>query len=548
MLIEPAADARLRVALPFRFNGVVKTLPGRVFDPATKTWTIPATATAAYRACMMVKDLGLAVSEIHGDVRALAFESVHRRTLIERPAEEFPAVEMPGATPFRHQTKAIHLIGASDATYLAWDAGTGKTLAVIGAVCRYRFPRTLIVCTKNIVAQWQRQWARFAYGETALLPLSEGSVEARAKKLERMLESGRPFVAVINYEAAWRPQFAAVIESVEWDAVVLDEIHRIAAERGKASTFFQEFRGKAKRRIGLSGTPGLPLSIWAQLRFLDPGLFGTYSGAFKQKYCVMGGFKSKAVMAYRNLEEFGAQFRALAYPLKKRDAIDLPPVMYVERPITLPPDAMAVYRNIEDDFTTMIEAGTISVPNALVELLRLQQVTSGHVTTDAGEFVRLHHAKTEDLLEVMDMLGPGEPLVVFCRFTPDLAAVHEAAKQAGRKCAEVSGRVNQWEAFQFSEEFDTIAVQMQAGSEGIDLFRAAYAYDYSLGFSHSQFVQSRARLDRNGQTRPVTFFQPVATGTVDEKVYAKIGKVEKIVESIIEDRRNAARPRAHANA
>jgi SNF2 family DNA or RNA helicase len=56
---------------------------------------------------------------------------------------------------------------------------------------------------------------------------------------------------------------------------------------------------------------------------------------------------------------------------------------------------------------------------------------------------------------------------------------------------------------------------MQAGSEGISLVRARYAVYYSTGFSLGLYLQSRARLHRPGQTRPVVYYHLVVRDTVD---------------------------------
>lgn len=548
MIVRLHADC-ISLELPYRLLAEIKQIPGRWFDPPTKTWRLPNTGAAAYRACVLIKESGLDVAQIDPEVKRMAMAFLKRRELVARPEDAFPAITE-NAVHRRHQSKAAHIMGDADAIYLPWLPGYGKTLPVITAVCRYGLSRTLVVCTKKIVAQWERQFARFGFGGVYVLKLDEGSVAKRAAMLERAITSGRPFVAAVNYQAVWRLQIAEILMSHEWDLVVLDEAHRIMGEKSEVSKFFAGFRPKARRRFALSGTPGTPLEIWAQLRFIDPGIFGTYVGAFKQRFCVMGGFKGKNVLAFRNLDEFSKEISCLFCDTSK-DAIDLPSEFDEEIPIELPEEATRIYKDIEDDFSVAVESGTITIQNALVELLRLQQVTSGNVKTDEGEYVHLHDEKMEALVEFLENLPPDEPVVVACLFTKDIEAVHAAARRCGRACAEVSGAVDQWEDFQFGVTgtdgnttfpYSVVAVQMQAGSEGIDLFRSCYMFFYSLGFSHKLYTQMRRRILRNGQTRPCFFYHAVAKGTVDEKVYAKIGKIERVAESIMDGIKRNRRP------
>ena len=53
--------------------------------------------------------------------------------------------------------------------------------------------------------------------------------------------------------------------------------------------------------MALTGTPAhtSPLDVYAQYRFLDPGIFGANFSAFRDRYAVMGGYGGYQVVAYR---------------------------------------------------------------------------------------------------------------------------------------------------------------------------------------------------------------------------------------------------------
>lgn len=121
----------------------------------------------------------------------------------------------------------------------------------------------------------------------------------------------------------------------------------------------------------------------------------------------------------------------------------------------------------------------------------------------------------------------------------DLDVVHAVCQRLGRTSGELSGERDQWEAFQFGEAFDVLAVQIQAGGVGVNLTRAAYAIYYSVGFSLGDYLQSLARIHRPGQTRPVTYYHLVASGTIDERVYAALQARQDLVEAVLAGRKVA---------
>jgi SNF2 family DNA or RNA helicase len=131
--------------------------------------------------------------------------------------------------------------------------------------------------------------------------------------------------------------------------------------------------------------------------------------------------------------------------------------------------------------------------------------------------------------------------VVFCRFRHDLGAVERVAGFLGRLYSEVSGSrddLNEWK----EGRSVILGVQIQAGGEGIDLTRAALAVYYSVGHSLSDYLQSRARLVRPGQTRPVRFYHLSARGTVDQRVYRALRDREDVIQSLLNIKQGAMTP------
>jgi SNF2 family DNA or RNA helicase len=122
-------------------------------------------------------------------------------------------------------------------------------------------------------------------------------------------------------------------------------------------------------------------------------------------------------------------------------------------------------------------------------------------------------------------------VVVFCVFKHDLDVIRDVTLKAKRKYFELSGRANTKEEWDKTEGA-VIGVQIQAGSEGVDLTKAHHAIYYSIPHSLAQYRQSMARLYRPGQEHQVSFYHLVAEDTVEENMYSSLERKEDIIESI----------------
>jgi SNF2 family DNA or RNA helicase len=74
---------------------------------------------------------------------------------------------------------------------------------------------------------------------------------------------------------------------------------------------------------------------------------------------------------------------------------------------------------------------------------------------------------------------------------------------------------------------------MQAGGVGVDLTRARVCAYYSLGFSLGEYLQSRKRTHRPGQTRSVLYVHLVAEGTIDEQVYRALEARQDVIAAVL---------------
>jgi len=198
--------------------------------------------------------------------------------------------------------------------------------------------------------------------------------------------------------------------------------------------------------------------------------------------------------------------------------------------------AVKAYKSMERDLISDIDGGIVTASNALVRLLRLQQITGGSVTDVDGAQVLVSFAKQHALRELIADIGLDQQIVVFGVFTSDLWNVQQVADDLKRPYREISG--NRKDALtdhgtMVDDPGQVVGVQIRSGGVGIDLTRASYGIYYSTGFSYRDFAQSLARLDRPGQERHVTFYRLQAEGTVDEQVYKALDAKADVIAEIV---------------
>ena len=457
--------------------------------------------------------------------------------------------------PWHHQVvcynMARELLGLDEkdtcggGVMLALDMGCGKSRCAVDLICNYpdKFKKVLIVCPVSVIDVWagnniiSGQFDRHATedqrNKLAIHPVKGVSVEKKTKAAEmarfQALNARKQFICVINYESAWREPFAKWAHDVGFDLIVLDESHRIKTPSGKASKFFASLAKTTKYRLALTGTPipHSPLDIYGQYRFLDPGVFGTSFTKFRSNFAVMGGFQGHQVLSYRNTEMLHNKMFLLAHRVMSKDVFDLPPFQSEIRTCTLSGDEKAIYNQMNENFFAEVKDNLVTAANALVKLLRLQEITSGYLDKQ-----HIGDSKRKLLADVLEDFDVKEPIIIFARFTNDLKVVKEIAESQGRTYGELSGHANDLAAWQNGEK-DILGVQIKSGREGVDFTRARYSIYYSLGFSLGDYEQSIKRLDRPGQSRSGMYIHLLAEDTIDFKVMNALEKKQEVVESVL---------------
>ena len=449
---------------------------------------------------------------------------------------------------FAHQLWAKGFRGV----LLAMIMGSGKTRLAIELIHDLDVRLALIVCPVRVVDVWRAQFAQYSAGawEFAALDDRVGSVRvkmARARDMYAWAKQRNQRLAVcINYESARLEPFASWALRIPWPVVVADECHRLKQPTGRTSHFMARLGLNARYRLGLTGTPmpHTPLDIWGPFRFLDRNILDPTYGSFKIRHALMGGYFHKEIKGWRDLDQLYEKFRSIAFQVDA-SVLDLPPSIDETVEADLTPEGARIYRDMEDDLVAWIrdmegKGVAVTAANAMVRLMRLQQIAGGSLPDELGRATVVDTAKERLLEDFLADVG-SEPVVVFAVYKADLAAIHRAAAANGLLSAEVSGSRDDLAAWKrgLAAGPTVLAVQMQSGAEGIDLTRARLGVYYSHGFSLVLYLQSRARILRPPQKRPVAFYHLQIRNSIDAYVLRAVLARQDLVEGVLKGLRKS---------
>lgn len=244
----------------------------------------------------------------------------------------------------------------------------------------------------------------------------------------------------------------------------------------------------------------------------------------------------------------------------------LPPVALEVR---LTPQTWKHYTSMRDEMVAWLESGVVHASQAGVKSVRLSQITSGFLggvedprigdwedDEDAGGlFRRIVPTTVEVGCEKLDFAlawhaellrrYPDLKLLTWCRFVPELKRyleeVRKLTPEVGAACgASVLGlgkKAEREHALRLLHPKTapkgavTVGATQGTGAMGLNFTACRTVLDMSYDFSSFKKKQGDARVNRTGQTGPVSFFYLIAVGpkgqrTIDFHVYMeRLGKM-----------------------
>ncbi len=465
------------------------------------------------------------------------------------------------ATAFEHQKKAFLFIlylfqlltdnaPISRGAALLFEMGCGKTLvaiAVAGILFQMqRASRILIVAPLSILSVWETEFERFAdfpYTITALT----GTL---AKKRTQIAEARGPGlnVLLVNYESAWRLEEELL--GYDADLIIADEAHKIKEGRTRQSKAMHHLGDRARYRLLLTGTliANHEQDVFSQYLFLNPEIYGRSFYQFRNTYFYMSGYgQHTPVFRQETADRFLRRMHSIAYRVTKAECLDLPETTDEIRAVNLEPAALALYREIEAVSYAELKDGEITAPNVLTRVLRLLQISGGHVTDDDGTVRQVSTAKLQALEDIIDAAqAEGQKVTIMARFIAELNDIEEMLARKKICYAVIRGGVkdrgDQVARFQNDPDCTVFLGQIAAAGLGLTLTASSLMVFYSWDYSMSNHDQARARIHRAGQRNACTYIYLCGKETMDSRVIKALQNKQDLARMLIDDYRKGLNP------
>ncbi len=463
--------------------------------------------------------------------------------------------------PFLHQLAAFEHSRSEEYFALLMEQGTGKTKVIIDTAA-WLYGRgeinSLVVLAPNGV---HRNWIsdeipiHMPDGVDWLGHIwRAGDLNRKKSKdaINEMMRFDGLSVLALNIEAVRTEAGAKVIESfltARPSLFVIDE-STIIKTPGAAQTIkvigkgkSRGLAGKAKYRRILTGTPITqgPFDLFSQFKFLDPEVLGFQSyysfkhhyGEFIMNRDYKNGHQYETLTDYKNSDELQKSIAPFSYRVTKEECLDLPPKIYQKRYYPLSNAQRKAYNSLRDEFIAELDSGeTINAALAIVRLIRLQQICSNFIGSDAGQIEVSDSNPRLDLLK--EIVEPAKKVIVWARFRRDISAIHEmlgGVRYDGATSAD--DRADAIDRFQNDPSCKYFIGNPSAAGLGITLHAADLVVYYSNSFKLEERLQSEDRAHRIGLNHSVVYVDIIAEETIDEHIAGSLQAKINIADSII---------------
>ena len=461
--------------------------------------------------------------------------------------------------PYAHQLSALEKSWDKKVYAYFMEMGTGKSKVLVDNMAmlydKGKINGALIIAPKGVYRNWYSQEIPHHLAShidhktvlwTALTSKTKDKEYQQLFKVDLDLH-----ILIMNVEAFSTKkglEFATRFLNCHNSLVAVDESTTIKTPTAKRTKAILRLGKLAKYRRILTGSPVTksPLDLYTQCAFLDEELlgFGSYY-TFRNRYAVMrnanfGGRRVQLIAGYQRLDELSKILKPFSDRVLKEDCLDLPEKTYIQREVELTDEQKQTYSTMKAAALASLKGKRATAPHVLTQLMRLHQITCGHLKNDDDTITELKSNRVSSLLDLLEEVEG--KVIIWANYVYDIKHIVAAiAKKYGEdSIVQYYGaipsemRQKYIETFQDPESKARFFVgNPQTGGYGITLTAANTVIYYSNGYDLEKRLQSEDRAHRIGQKKAVTYVDLITPKTVDEKIRKALRKKINIATEIM---------------
>lgn len=457
---------------------------------------------------------------------------------------------------------------------LADEMGLGKTIqsiAFLASLFEENISPHLVVAPLSTLRNWEREFATWAPQMNVVM--YGGSSQARdvikqyefyypkekvkkQKKRKPIQTSNQKKQSIIKFNVLLTSyeminMDSAVLKSIEWESMIVDEGHRL---KNKDSKLFHQLKlYSTKHRVLLTGTPlqnNLD-ELFMLMHFLDAGKFASIED-FQKEF--------KDINQEEQIDRLHKMLAPHLLRRVKKDVMkDLPPKKELILRVELSSKQKEYYKAIlTRNYQILARRGgaQISLINVVMELRKLcchaymlEGVEPATEPTDSVEGLRqlLEASGKMQLLDKMmvKLKEQGHRVLIYSQFQHMLDLLEDYLSYKKwtyeRIDGKVSGAERQIRIDRFNAKNSTkfcFLLSTRAGGLGINLATADTVFIYDSDWNPHADLQAMARAHRLGQTNKVMIYRLITRGTIEERMM-QMTKKKMILEHLVVGRLKA---------
>ena len=463
--------------------------------------------------------------------------------------------------PYAHQLTALEKSWDKTEYGYFMEMGTGKSKVLVDNMAmlydKGRINGALIIAPKGVYNNWFTQEIPthlVSHIQPTMVLWTASTSKTKDKEYQSLFEIGHDLhILIMNVEALSTKKgldFAAKFMSCHKTMLAVDESTTIKNPTAKRTKSILQLGKQAEYRRILTGSPVTksPLDLYTQCAFLDEFLLGFNSFyAFRNRYAHMvernfGGRRVQLIASYQRLDELSENIKGFSYRVLKEDCLDLPEKIYTRREIELTEEQSKAYATMKSAALALLKGKMATAPHVLTQMMRLHQITCGHLKNDDGTTTKLKNNRMKELLSLLEEVEG--KVIIWANYIYDIENIVETINEVYGKDSIVQyyGAVkseDRQEAITKFQDPDSkvrfFVGNPQTAGYGITLTAASNVVYYSNGYDLEKRLQSEDRAHRIGQKKSVTYVDLIAPKTVDEKIVKALRKKMNIANEIMDE-------------
>ena len=463
--------------------------------------------------------------------------------------------------PYAHQLTALEKSWNKNEYGYFMEMGTGKSKVLIDNISmlydKGKINGALIVAPKGVYRTWLDQelpqhLARHIQPKMVLWTASAS--KAKDKEDRSLFETGYDLhILIMNVEALSTKKgldFAGKFLRAHKTLLAIDESTTIKNRSAKRTKSILSLGKEAQYRRILTGSPVTksPLDLFTQCAFLNEFLLGfTSFYTFRNRYARMiernfGGRRVQLVASYQRLDELSDSIKKFSYRVLKEDCLDLPDKVYTKREVELTDEQNKAYATMKSAALALLKGKMATAPHVLTQMMRLHQITCGHLKNDDGTITKLKNNRMNELMALLEEIEG--KVIIWANYIHDIKnLVQTIGEEYGddtlvQYYGAISANDRQDAIKKFQDPKSKVKFFIgnpQTAGYGITLTAAHTVIYYSNGYDLEKRLQSEDRAHRIGQNKSVTYIDLIAPKTVDEKIVKALRKKMNIANEIMDE-------------